>query len=121
MDKKHEIKLNKINKILNIKSISKDEINAEDGKMFIEDYQKSVANINGKEYDMFFDCTQIPVFGRDEKNDVDMLAVATGCIDLYVGTGFKKITFDCTGNPIMAMQLSRILRQKKIYNAEVIK
>ena len=111
-EKKSELKLNKVLKVINAKV--KGVFKPEDAAYFVAEYTNIVNQIDAKEYELIFDCTELRV------NTQDMVTVLKGCFDMYKKDEFKKLVFDCGSNLSLKMQCNRVARLAELKNYEVI-
>lgn len=114
-----KFKLDIVNKKFCIVGIGS--IEPEDAEYFVSEYTKNLKIIKSSDYELFFDCTQLRLAGKDIKSGIDMTQSLKGCLTLYKADGFKKVTFDCKGNLTMSMQLNRLAREIGLSNFEVLK
>jgi hypothetical protein len=110
---KSELKFDTSTKIVNAKV--KGFFAPEDAEYFVSEYMKLIKQIDAKEYELQFDCTELRVSAQD------MVPVLKGCFDMYKKDGFKKIIFDCgEHNAPLKMQAKRVARMAELENYEVI-
>jgi hypothetical protein len=81
---------------------------------FMESYNKQVSTINAKDYSIELDCTKLNVSSQD------VLPMLEQCFLLYKETGFNKVIFKISKNPVLKMQLSRVGRNSGLQNYEII-
>ncbi len=111
-DKKSELKLNKVTKVVNAKV--KGSFTPEDANYFVTEYMKIVNQIDAKEYELTFDCTELRVSTQD------MVPMLSGCFEMYKKDGFKKVTFDCGSNAALRMQVNRVARMTELQLFEIL-
>lgn len=116
---KFKFKLDIVNKRFNIKGIGI--IDPEDAEYFISEYAKNLKIIKATEYELFFDCTELRLAGKDIQSGADMTQSLKGCLSLYKADSFKKLIFDCSKNLTMAMQLNRLGKEVGLISFEVLK
>lgn len=116
-EKKYELKLDKVNKILSSKVGGS--FRPTDANGFLQEYNTILKGINANEYKLMFNCKELKVTGTDIKSGVNMTEMLKGCIEQYKKDGFKKVVVDCEKNIILKMQISRISKEVGILNFEV--
>lgn len=84
----------------------------EGAQAFINEYNQKVSSVNAQEYNCIADCTGMKIAGAE------LMPLLEACINMYKQTGFKKVIFN-VNNPIVKMQLNRLIRQNGVTNAEV--
>jgi hypothetical protein len=107
----YEIKVDRVKKEIKIRVAGS--ATPEGAQAFINEYNQKTSSVNSQEYNCVADCTDMKVAGTE------LLPLLESCVKLYKQTGFKKIIFSVGKNPILKMQLSRLIRQNGITNAEV--
>jgi hypothetical protein len=117
-DKKYELILDKTKKTLFAKAFGS--FGPADANAFVQEYTGILKPINAAEYELFFDCKDLQVTGKDLKTGTDMTALLEGCIELYKKDGFKKVVFNCEKNIVLKMQISRLSKKVNIPNCEII-
>lgn len=88
--------------------------NDDDVQAFFKDYQATYGSINGKDYTLIFDCTNMNVVSPD------MMGGLEACMKLYTETGFKKVIFEVLDNPLFKRQLERAAKKGNVPNFEVV-
>ncbi|MFS0752460.1 hypothetical protein [Oceanobacillus sp. 1P07AA] len=74
----------------------------EDSKKFVDDYHNKISPLNGAEYDLIVDCTDMRVLTKDMTDNL------VEVMKMYKETGFKHITYTVSDNITLKMQLSRL-------------
>ncbi|WP_010098040.1 hypothetical protein [Ornithinibacillus scapharcae] len=110
--KKTTISVNSAKKIVNMTVAG--QMTMADAELFVSDYQSKIGPINGSEYELFVDCTDMKVLTQEMSQNL------TEVMKMYKETGFKKIIYTIKGNSILKMQLSRIARSIDLTQAEVV-
>mgnify|MGYP003412930584 FL=1 len=105
------IDLNPQNKTINIRV--EGVFTPDQATQFHTDYEKQVNSISAGTFDLIVDCTDMKVINQD------MIPALTHSLELYKSSNFKKIKFTINGNPILKMQLNRIIRSVGIINGEI--
>lgn len=80
----------------------------EDAEVFIKEYNAKIKPLNGADYDLYVDCTDMKLLNQDMSKDL------TEVMKMYKETGFKTITFTIKQNVTLKMQLSRIAKSAGI-------
>lgn len=109
---KSVLNLNKLTKIIYAKV--KGAFEPEDAAYFVSEYTKIVEQVDAKEYELRFDCTELRV------NSQDMVPLLKNCFDMYKKDGFKKVIFDCGSNAALRMQCGRVSRMSELHNCEIL-
>lgn len=86
----------------------------EDAQKFIDDYKSKIGPLNGPDYALEVDCTEMKVLTPEMSENL------TGVMKMYKETGFNKIKFTINNNKILKMQLSRISRNAGLIQSEVV-
>lgn len=95
-----KIELNNIKKVLTITvgGFFKEE----EGKAFLQEYQKSVGSIKPADYSLVVDGTELLISKQE------MVPILENCMMLYKRTGFKKSFGVYPKSPSSAMQLRKV-------------
>lgn len=111
-DKKFSLRLERLKKILF--SEVHGSFKPEDANAFVAEYTQIVDSIQPTEYELHFDSTKLKV------NTQDMVPMLAACFEMYDKAGFKRIVFDCSGNPTLKMQIHRVANMTKLKNYEIL-
>jgi hypothetical protein len=111
-EKKFSLTLNKIEKTLYAEAHGS--FKPEDAAAFVEEYTKTVSQINPLEYVLNFDSKMLKVSTQD------MVPLLTACLEMYKKDGFHKIVFDCSSNATLKMQIHRLSNKVGLQNCEII-
>lgn len=111
-EKKSELKLDKVSKILFAKV--QGAFKPEDANDFVMAYTQNVAGINPKEYELHFDSTLLRVSTQD------MVPMLSACFEMYKKDDFRKIVFDCGTNSTLKLQINRVSKNVGLQNYELI-
>ncbi|SES17860.1 hypothetical protein SAMN04487944_1226 [Gracilibacillus ureilyticus] len=76
----------------------------EDAELFVKEYNAKIGPINGEEFELMVDCTEMKVLTPEMGANLEEV------MKMYKNTGFKKITYMIKENNILKMQLTRISR-----------
>lgn len=109
---KTTISVDSVNKIVHMTVAG--QMTMEDANLFLEDYKTKITPLDGKQYALVVDCTEMKVLTPDMTDSL------TGGMQLYKETGFYKVTYTVKGNAILKMQLSRIAKNAGLTNYEVV-
>jgi hypothetical protein len=85
----------------------------EDAMAFITEYNQEVASFQPEDYVIQLDCTKLNV------SSPDVLPMLEQCYRMYKETGFQKVTFTISKNPVLKMQLGRVARNTGLANYEI--
>lgn len=105
------MKLKPLTKELEIEFI--DSFTEDESALFFNEYTREIKSINPHDYTLILDAKEMKVL---QPQVVDILEDA---YELYKETAFKKVIFKVSDNPIVKMQLNRILRKTGL-NAEFV-
>ena len=111
-EKKFSLSLNKGTKILNAEAHGA--FNANDAAAFVSEYTQLVGQINPQEFTLDFNSTNLRV------SSVDMVPLLTACLEMYKKDNFKKITFDCSTNSTLKLQIRRLSNIVGLQNYEIV-
>lgn len=106
------VNVSTIKKTVNVR-VGKD-LTLEEGRKFVEEYNKKTSAIEGKSFVLNVDCTSMQVFTPE------MAAGLVNVFEMYKKAAYSKITFTVQKNLIVKMQLNRIIRSATLSNAEVL-
>lgn len=109
--KKTSILVNKATKVVNMTVAG--QMTMEDAKLFVGEYKTKIGPLNGSEFDLVVDCTEMKVLTPELSEDL------TGVMKMYKDTGFKTVTYNIKGNAILKMQLTRICRNAGLTQGKV--
>ena len=98
------MKLNPFTKELEITFI--DQFTEDESDKFFEEYTEKIKAIDPRDYTLTLDAREMKVL---QPKVVDILEEA---YKLYKETAFKNVIFKVSDNPIVKMQLNRILRKR---------
>lgn len=86
----------------------------EDAQKFINEYKSKIGPLNGPDYVLEVDCTEMKILTPEMSEDL------LGVMKMYKETGFNKIKYTIKNNQILKMQLSRISRNAGLAQSEVV-
>lgn len=86
----------------------------EQASQFHIDYEKQINSISAKEYLLIVDCRDMKVINQD------MVPALTHSLELYKSSQFNRIEFTINKNPILKMQLNRIIRSVNLINSDIV-
>lgn len=96
------IQVNSIKKVVNVRVAGR--ISMEEAKAFINDYKVKTSAINPSAYTLEVDCSDMEVLTPDMTENL------TGVMKMYKASGFKKVIYQVKSNPILKVQLTRLVR-----------
>lgn len=108
----YKIEKNLVAKKLNI--CVGDQITLAEAEKFEKEFQSVVSSIDTGDFELHIDSTNMKVLTQD------MAVKLSGAMKLYQQAGFKKIVIEITQNTVLKMQISRLLREVGLTNAEVV-
>jgi P pilus assembly chaperone PapD len=111
-DKKFTLRLDKQGKIFYAEVHGS--FKPEDANAFVTEYTQNVNSINPTEYELNFDSTKLKV------NTQDMVPMLAACFEMYDKAGYRRIVFDCSGNPTLKMQINRVAKMTGLKNYELV-
>lgn len=109
--KKATIHVNEASKIVNMSVAG--QMTMEDAKHFVEEYVAKIGPINGPDYDLFVDCTEMKLLSQELSDNL------TEVMKMYKETGFKKVIYTIKENVVLKMQLARVARNAGLLQASV--
>ncbi|ASV68686.1 hypothetical protein MKX67_17400 [Cytobacillus sp. FSL W7-1323] len=109
--KKATIHVNEASKIVNMSVAG--QMTMEDAKLFVEEYVAKIGPINGPDYDLFVDCTEMKLLSQELSDNL------TEVMKMYKETGFKKVIYTIKENVVLKMQLARVARNAGLLQASV--
>ncbi|WP_102026244.1 hypothetical protein [Salirhabdus sp. Marseille-P4669] len=80
---------------------------------FVKDYTTKVQSVNAGDFTLNVDSTDMDVLTQD------MVPAMENTVKLYQSSGFDKMVITIKKNPILKMQLNRILRNAGFANGEI--
>lgn len=110
--KKTSIEVNRAAKVVNMSVAG--QMTMADAELFINDYKTKIGPLNGPDYVLIVDCTDMKVLTPEMAENL------TGVMKMYKETGFKKVTYQIANNKILKMQLSRLARNAGLTQSEVV-
>lgn len=91
-----------------------DQMTMAETESFVKEFRSTISTIDTGKFELHIDGTNMKVLTQEM---AERLSVAMG---LYHQAGFEKIVIEITQSTILKMQVSRIMRQAGLTNAEVI-
>jgi len=91
-----------------------EQMTLQETERFARDFQNTVASIDAGSFELHIDGTDMKVLTQDLADKL------TQAMQLYKQAGFKKIVIVISNNPVLKMQVSRVMRQAGLTNAEVV-
>lgn len=108
----YSMSIDKIKKEMNVTILGN--FTPEQALTFINEYNAKVATVTPSDYTLRLDCLDLKVVTPD------LIPALEDCYTLYNQSGFSKVLFEIKNNPIVKMQLNRIMRKVGLNNAEII-
>ncbi|MFJ8235572.1 hypothetical protein ACIQ34_07475 [Ureibacillus sp. NPDC094379] len=108
----YKIVKNPANKVINL--TVGDKMTIQEAEKFVRDFQLTVKSIDASSWVLDIDCTGMQVLTQELADSL------TGAMALYKEVGFQKVLFTVKENIVLKMQLSRVARNGKLDNFEVV-
>lgn len=110
--KKTSIEVNHAEKVVTINVAG--QMTMTDAEIFSNDYKTKIGPLNGSDYVLIVDCTDMKVLTSEMTENL------INVMKTYKETGFKKVTYQVGNNKILKMQLSRLARNADLTQSEVV-
>lgn len=98
----------------NVRIFVGDKMTVTEAENFMRDFKQTVASIKASDFELIIDSVKMNVLTQELTDKL------TQTMSIYKQAGFKKIIIEIQNNAVLKMQVSRVMRQAGLTDAEVV-